>query len=348
MISQWLKKHTKEGHFKQVPYARFQRSLPKHLFRNQANEAGCPSKGYSQRVPICFDSIDPDKPFRGENSAFHEPDEPVRVFFTETPDRWTSSIREVEPAPLIICPAYRINSVDVGWARPLEGIGGGPSEQGLKLCEPLRRPTEQELRDAEKALRQSQDYDPKLHAQLNHFYEYGYRYYPGHLRLKETFSIMRETTLSDAKPIVAEPTWDDALHNTFGHLKHPDVPAAGFYVKYKPSKQAATRVYFIVAPEPLEDPVFDDVDGPLVWTGESFESPGGFGLEGMLAGIRDTAGRMRGRLKPETIQRNLRRRFTQPTATWVEFYWDGGMLRWNIGDTPAKTVITMESVGSSD
>src|SRR6266403_935837 len=73
-----------------------------------------------------------------------------------------------------------------------------------------------------------------------------YRYYPGEMRLgEEVFHTVKNTTktkknLDPLKRVVVG--WDNAIQNTFGHLVE-DTPPDGFYVLYKMSDLAATRVY---------------------------------------------------------------------------------------------------------
>jgi hypothetical protein len=244
-----------------------------------------------------------------------------------------------------------ISRENVAWSRPLKGAGGEhESDLGLILYGQLHRdPTAKQKRDAEQLLKLSEDYDPKLHAELGNTYEYNYKYYPGDRRFYEVFTGSRNTLIGirsePKRDIRAE--WDTAIRITFGHLRNGDIPENGFYVLHRMSEQAATRVYRVLPTPPLNPDVWDGDDGPLFSTEDGLESRAPVCKSEIHVEIRRTAVEVRSkRVNEMTIRRNLAKlalHCSRQDIAHLRFYWSGdfagGHLAWELGDTSEPSVL---------
>jgi hypothetical protein len=357
-IDMWRNKYTKDGQFKKIQYTnefnRLQKMVSKRKFK-----AYYPSK----QVEKGYTGILLGKAYQGQLQVppSHNPSKLQAIFPTRIDSEqviWTSSIRPLEPPKDFVCPVWLIPQENVEWIRPLKGAGGlTVSDLGLTLHGQLRRdPTIKEERNAEQLLKDAEDYDSQLHAELGPSYQYNYRYYPGDREFCEIFATSRNTLMSNSKS-ESEPKrdiradWNTAIRVTFGHLKDGDVPPSGFYVIHRMSEQATTRVYLFLPDLSLEPDAWDEEEEPLYWTEEGgLESPVPLGKSEILAAVREAAAKVRSKQVNEmTIRRNLGKLAlygSRQDITHIRFYWRGsslgGRLAWELGDTNDLSVDTSD------
>jgi hypothetical protein len=243
------------------------------------------------------------------------------------------------PNPEVSCSTYLVSKTEL---RPLRSsaLCLDPRDQGLVeskswmcMLGKLEPTTREDQETWETILRESADYDPAQHKRLCHFYEYGYKYYPGELTLGDgVFQTVKNTTITKEtrdplKTIVV--TWDDAIRNTFGHVTAP--PQSGFYMLYKMTPNTPTRVY----------PVFT---GTIIYDG--FEDPVPFGTDDIHQEIRESVRRIKSKMQSTTIRRNLRNIVLygdRSVVTHIGFGWTEGKLTWKLGNTHPATVSTVDS-----
>jgi hypothetical protein len=345
-IKHWKKLHTtKSGRFKRTQYKnefdRLQQMVSKEKFFGGLTDE---SKGYT--------GIMLGKPYQGQSQVplYHNQLHATAatsldaIFPTMIESAkqivWTSSIRPPqEDAYAYPCarPRYTywvIPEEKVTNVRWLKGIVG-KSEQKLKLYEFSWEPTKQELRDAEGALRAAADYDPKLHAELEHLYQYKFKYIRPDRSMSEIFTETRKTQTQpkrkDTKDIYTEirNQWDTTIQVTFGHVQ--DTPPSGFYVMHKMSEQATTRVYLVIPTPPLKPDAWDEEDGPLYLNKDTGElgDPPLVERSDIQANIRSTAATVRSKHVNEmTVRRNLGKLAFGGQMAHIRFYRVNGRLAW--------------------
>ncbi len=246
----------------------------------------------------------------------------------------------VVPVAVLPCSTYLVPKTEL---QPLRQSAVGvdsSSDQGLVeskrrtlMLGTLEQITTAKQKQCEAILRSATDYDPRQHKRLGHFYEYDYRYYPGEMRLgEEVFHTVKNTTktkknLDPLKRVVVG--WDNAIQNTFGHLVE-DTPPDGFYVLYKMSDLAATRVYPILHNRQT-DFVLDEHEEPVyLIRGSSaevvdfdLEAPAPFGITDIHGQIRTVVGEMRTKSKTAaTIRGDLRNSVREDNVKHIRFAWD--------------------------
>jgi len=368
-MESWREKYAKDSEFKKKDHARFQQTEHKWLFKNQTDEAPEISQRYhpkelereaeQQHVatkpkkgkPWCDDRNFVDDlngmlpkgyskllvyqsghsaPFPGDLRLAPARDGVLRVknwstYLVAAPRPWT-------------CPTYRVPISDVKLMKSSSVGEEAYSDQGLSEREMNRKiflgvlepSTAAELQYAENLLRGNADRDLRLHEQLRHFYEYGYRYYRADWPMGDTvFESVKNTTSNKADQIEIIPTWDDAIRNTFGHLVE-DTPPDGFYVMYKMSDLAATRVYPILLNRQT-DFVLDEHEEPVYLIRDSsaevvdfdLEAPAPLGIRDIHGQIRTVVGGMRTKSKTAaTISADLRNIVRVGEIKHIRFTWD--------------------------
>jgi hypothetical protein len=327
-IKQWTERYTKNGEFKKVSYTnefnRLQRMVSKQKFYGGGTESD--SRGYSGiilgkpylgqlQIPLYQDQLHPPNSPSSLDSIF-----PTRVDSTDQ-IVWTSSVRPLGFYGVTPCTPPGIRLPEIDWT----------------------------CIDAEEALKAAADYDPKLHRELRHLYQYWYKYYPADRNMSETFSETRNTIPQPkSRDVHAEvrAEWDTAIRVTFGVTPlrdAPQTPPSGFYVIHKMSEQATTRVY-LVLPNPPPPDAWDDEEGPM-WVSEDGElgGPPLVGKPDIEANIRSTAAAVRSKHVNEmTIRRHLGKRVFPsdggPKMTHIRFYQERGKLMWDLGYTSDVSV----------
>ena len=346
-IDMWRNTHTSNGEFKKIQYTneynRLQKMVSKRKFK--AHYADGVAK-----VPAAYTGIILGKAYRGQLQVptSHNPSRLQDIFPTRIDSEkvvWTSSVRPLEPPKAFVCATWLIPQEEVAWSRALKAAGGtNESDLGLTLYGLLHTDlTPEEERNAEQLLKDVEDYDSKLHAELGPSYQYNYRYNPGDTEFREIFTSARNTLIGESKKserkrdIRAE--WDTAIRVTFGHLRNGDIPESGFYILHRLSGQATTRLYLFLPEPSLKPDAWDQEEGPLYWTEEGgLESSVSVGKSEILATVREAAAKVRSKQVNEmTIRRNLGKRAlygTRQDVAYIRFHWEGplvgGRLAWEL------------------
>lgn len=244
----------------------------------------------------------------------------------------------VVPTPEKPCPTYHgpktrlepIHASSVGF-RDDDISDQGLIESKHRTCwlGKLEQISTAEKQHCEAILKTAADYDPEQHEHLCHCYEYDYRYYPGELRLGDgVFHTVKNTikTKKTDEPLRSiDLTWGDAIRNTFAHVVE-DVPPDGLYAMHKISRMAATRVYPVLIPPPIEFDFGSDGE-PVFLTENGFDLEGAatLGLQDVYKEIRTTVDGMRTKSKtPATIGAELRDivRTGGESIRYIQFSWD--------------------------
>ena len=154
--------------------------------------------------------------------------------------------------------------------------------------------TAAERAEAERILRSVSDYDSKTHDKLAHFYEYGYRYYPGDFRQQIFRTVLDSKRSSDdiepEKQIIEAPS--------------------GFYVRLKLGR-SPERWYLVIGRQTVQ---FDDGDAIV-----EFESPVPMSQGDVYNQLWEIAKGIRSKSMDEnTLKRRLREAWNDGELMWVD------------------------------
>lgn len=271
---------------------------------------------------------------RGYQSGYRVPLPDMRLAPPRDLDKSTYSIVQVTQSS---CSTYLVPKTELIPIHPSSvGVGDSSdcglteSERWTRMLGTLEQITTAEQKQCEAILRSAADYDPRQHQTLGHFYEYAFKYYREIALGDGVFHTVKNTTKTKKNPLKRIVVgWDDAIRNTFGHLVE-DTPPDGFYVMYKMSDLAATRVYPILLNRQTdfvldehEEPVYPIRNSSAEVIDFDLEAPAPSGIRDIHGQIRTVVGGMRTKSKTTaTISADLRNIVRGGEIRHIRFTWD--------------------------
>jgi hypothetical protein len=306
----------------------FKKSMPGTSRPLPVYQSGALPEGFAQAVTYLPPLRRPERWLIPEEDQEKWSDFDVRETSYFDPDTW-------------VCPCYVISRDEVKNTKPLRG-----SLRNLYL---LKNPlsTRRLVAEWENKLRAGSDYDRCEHDRLLHFYSYGYKYYPGDLRLGIIFTTDEKNRPVDSSEAIklAPLSWDKAIQNTFGMIPWgDDLPPDGLYI-LKTTANAAARVYAIWEPPEMSDP-WDDTE-PIAVTEAEFKDIAPTWSAQTAA--RQVASSIRSARQPETLRRQILDTIQSGDSArvaYLSFHWDGATrkLGFTIAFTGASAASLIESI----
>lgn len=320
-IEKWTARYTSNGAFKTKQHPRFMAKAfdPKFNYRGNKEQAGAAplsSRGLQKNTPVFSN---PFQFTRGKGSWRLDP----KFIIELNRDRVLGTLFSNPTNSIYVGPDIHVDIPDLLPSRDsdrstfaiennligrITGIGFRPTAEQLTETEQLFK-----AGDVEKALKVGEDFDSNRYAELHHYYEYNYQYYPPEILPQSSPLIVKQKPVA-LLPVVLEVGWDKAIENKFGLSVLGEVPTNGFYVMYKINLMTPTKVY-LIAP---------------TGTG-SDESVGPFEPSDILSQTKATAEQIRTGLKPATVVRNLRDKVGGQMAH-ISFWMGPDGLHWRVDD----------------